>query len=159
VAFIISALIVVVFIVIVIGGVGMFKRKMMAAMYTSIIAVIILNIIEPVPSTDGGWALGILVYSIYAVPVIFIYGIFSSVISEKISFHVKKYSNVFSLVLHFLFGFAFVLPYGVIFDSTTFAQHTFGEIFFNPANFFFSIFAVIFFISDYILKRKFISGE
>ncbi|WP_088034959.1 hypothetical protein [Evansella clarkii] len=59
-AFIISALIVVVFIVIVIGGVGMFKRKMMAAMYTSIIAVIILNIIEPVPSTDGGWALGIL---------------------------------------------------------------------------------------------------
>ena len=150
----ILALIVLVFIVFAVGGDVMFKRKIMVAIYTSIMAVIVLNIIEPVPSVDGGWALGILVYSIHVVPVIFIYGIFSSAISEKISFAVGKYSNVFSLILHILFGIAFILPYGVIFVSLPFTQHTFSEIFFNYTTLLFSIFAVIFFIIDYILKRK-----
>jgi hypothetical protein len=149
------AIIVVVFIVIAIGGDVMFKRKIMVAIYTSIMAVIVLNIMEPVPPVDGGWVLGILVYSIHAVPVIFIYGIFSSAISEKISFALEKYSNVLSLILHILFGIAFVIPYGVIFVSIPFTQLTFSEIFFNYATLLFSIFAVIFFIIDYILKRKF----
>ncbi|PYZ93371.1 hypothetical protein CR194_09285 [Salipaludibacillus keqinensis] len=152
-AFFILSLIVVIFIVFAIGGDGM--RKIMVAVYTSILAVLILNIVEPVPSEDGGWVIGILAYSIHVVPIVFIYGIISSVISDRISFKVKKYSNVISLALHILFGMAFILPYGVIIESIPFTQLTFSEIFFNYATLLFSIFAFIFFSIDYILKQKF----
>lgn len=133
----------------------MFSRKIMVALYTSILAIIVLNIVEPVSSVDGGWALGILVYSTYVVPVIFIYGIIMSVISDKISFKVKKYSNIFSLALHLLFGLIFILPYGVLFESLPFLEMSLRDIFINPITILSTIFATIFFLIDYILKRGF----
>ncbi|WP_280768849.1 hypothetical protein [Salipaludibacillus daqingensis] len=153
-ALFILGLVVLIFIVFALGEDGM--RKIIVAVYTSILAVLILNIVVPVPSVDGGWVIGILAYSTHVVPVIFFYGIILSVISDMISFKVKKYSNVFSLVVHILFGIAFILPYGVIIQSTPFTQLTFIEIFFNYSTLLFSIFAVIFFSIDYILKQRLI---
>lgn len=133
----------------------MFSRKVMVALYTSILAIIVLNIVDPVPSVDGGWALGILVYSTYVVPVIFIYGIITSIISDKISFKVKNYPNISSLVLHLLFGLTFILPYGVLFESLPFLEMSLRDLFINPITILSTILATIFFLIDYILKRGF----
>lgn len=133
----------------------MFSRKVMVALYTSILAIIVLNIVDPVPSVDGGWALGILVYSTYVVPVIFIYGIITSIISDKISFKVKNYPNISSLVLHLLFGLTFILPYGILFESLPFLEMSLRDIFINPITILSTILATIFFLIDYILKRGF----
>lgn len=131
----------------------MFKRKCMAALYTSIFAIIVLNIVVPVPSIDGGWVLGILVYSTYILPIIFIYGIITSVISDKISFKVENYSNVFSLVLHIAFGIVFIFPYGTLCESLPFLEMNLSDIFINRITILSAFIATTFFLIDCILKR------
>ena len=51
----------------------MFNRKRMVALYTTIIAMIVLNVVESV--LNGGWEFGIFVFSMFVIPVIFVYGI------------------------------------------------------------------------------------
>lgn len=69
----------------------MFKRKIYIALFTSILAVIFLNIMAPVPYQDGGLILGFVVYTLCIVSIVFIYGIISSVVSDKLSIKAKKY--------------------------------------------------------------------
>ncbi|MBU9719835.1 MULTISPECIES: hypothetical protein [Bacillaceae] len=133
----------------------MFHRKIMVAIITSLIAVIVLNIVAPMSEADGGLFLGLLVYPIYIVPVVFIYGIISSVISELISAKVKSFNNALSLLLHMAFGAGFILPYGVYLESIPFTQHSFTEILLHPMTVYSTIFATIFFLIDYIVKTFF----
>lgn len=133
----------------------MFIRKVMVAVYTSIFAIIVLSIFESVPSVDGGWVLGLLIYSTYLLPVIFIYGITASILSEKLSFRFTLYPNILSLAFHLLFGLAFILPYGILFESLPFLDMSLKDIFINPITIWSVIFSIIFFFIDYILKEGF----
>lgn len=133
----------------------MHKRKVMVALCTSILAIIMLNIVAPVPLVDGGLTLGILVYATYVIPVVFIYGIITSIISDKISFKAKRYPNIFALALHMLFGLSFILPYGVLFESLPFLEMGLKDIFINPIIILSTTLATFFFFIDYIFKRGF----
>lgn len=118
-----------------------FQRKILTALITSAIAIVMLNILEPIPSSDGGWMLGILVYTIYSVPVVFIYGILCSIIADRISIKRKKFKKSFSFVLHVLFGAMFIIPYGIFleFDSSGMVLGI--------------IFSIVFYLVDVILNK------
>lgn len=133
----------------------MIKRKILVAFSTSVLAVIGLNLFEPVPFVDGGLALGILVYSSYVVPIVFIYGIVSSVIADKISLKAKKYKNPASFVFHILFGMGFILPYSIFFEYDPFPELSVINVVTDPITIFGFICSILFYIIDYILRKEF----
>lgn len=137
----------------------MFKRKIYVALFTSILAVIGLNILEPVPYQDGGIFLGIAVYSLYIVPVVFIYGIISSVTADKLSVKAKKFQEVISLVFHILFGLLFIIPYSIFYEYKPFARFNFVEVVTHPILVLCFIFSVVFFVIDRFLRKWDKSGE
>ena len=59
-----------------------------------------------------------------------------------------------SLLLHILFGFAFILPYGLYFESLPFLNMNMAEILFNPVAMLSAFFAAVYFLIDYILQTK-----
>ena len=126
----------------------MFKRKIYVALFTSILAVIGLNILEPVPYRDGGIFLGIAVYSLYIVPIVFIYGITFSVISDKLSVKAKKYQEMISLGFHIIFGALFIIPYSIFYEYKPFATLNFIEVVTHPIPVFCFILSIIFFVMD-----------
>lgn len=134
----------------------MIKRKILVAFFTSVLVVIGLNLFEPVPFVDGGLALGILVYSTYVVPIIFIYGIVLSVIADKISLKAKKYKNTASFGFHILFGMGFILPYSIFFEYDPFPELSVINVVTDPITIFGFICSILFYIIDYILRKEFI---
>lgn len=137
----------------------MFKRKIYVALFTSILAVIGLNILEPVPYQDGGIFLGIAVYSLYIVPIVFIYGIFSSVIADKLSVKAKKFQKVISLGFHILFGLLFIIPYSIFYEYKPFATFNFVEAVTHPIPVLCFVFSVVFFVIDRFSRKWDKSGE
>lgn len=133
---------------------GTFRRKMMTALFTSALSVLVLNLLDPVSSVDGGWMMGVIVYSLYIVPIMFIYGIITSVVSEKLSSKATSYRGGASLLLHMLFGFAFLLPYSLLFESLHFLSRSLVDIVIDPLTGVFVLFAVAFFFIDYLLKVR-----
>ncbi|MDV2582392.1 hypothetical protein [Alkalibacillus haloalkaliphilus] len=131
----------------------MFKRKIMAALYTSLIAIVVVSVVWPFPFENEDWVFYVFIYATYIVPVIFIYGIVASITSDKISSYTKAYPNMLSLLLHIIFGIASILPYGVLFDHLLFLDMSLSEILINPITTLSTTFAIIFFFIDYILKR------
>ena len=122
-------------------------------MYTSIFGILILFLIEPVRLSDEDFVSIFLIYSLYVVPVVFLYGILTSILSELISVKAKKYPNTVSLLLHILFGAAFILPYGILFESLPFREMSIAEILVNPVTIASTTLAGTFFFIDYVLKR------
>lgn len=137
-----------------IGGAEVFHRKLRVALYTSILAIITMNIMDPVQSGDGGLVIGIVVYSVFIVPIIFFYGIIASIVSDKISLNAKKHPTLLSFVLHILFGLLFILPYSVLFEALPFLQLNIIDILINPVTRLSMPFALTFFMIDFILKLK-----
>ena len=133
----------------------MIFRKLRSAWYTSILAVSLLLFMESVTIWDEDFISMCLIFLTYTVPVIFIYGSLSSVISEIISSKRKRHVFMSSLLLHILFGFAFILPYGLYFESLPFLNMNMAEILFNPVAMLSVFFAVVYFLIDYILQTKF----
>lgn len=132
----------------------MLSRKVLVAFYTSLLAVVGLNLFDPVPSADGGSVTGILVYSIYVVPIIFIYGITSSIISDGISRKANKYKESVSLGLHALFGVGFILPYSLFFEYHPFPELSVVNVVTHPITIFGALCSILFFAIDYILRKK-----
>lgn len=130
----------------------MFKRKIYVALFTSILAVIVLNIMAPVPYQDGGLILGFVVYSLYIVPIVFIYGIISSVISDKLSVNAKKYKEITSLGFHIFWGLFFIIPYSIFYEYKPFASLNFIEVVTHPIPVLCFVLSVVFFIIDRILR-------
>lgn len=137
----------------------MFKRKIYVALFTSILAVIVLNIMAPVPYQDGGLFLGFVVYSLYIVPIVFIYGIISSVVSDKLGVKAKKYKEITSLGFHIFGGLFFIIPYSIFYEYKPFASLNFIEVATHPIPVLCFVFSVVFFIIDRILRYRNRQGE
>src|SRR5699024_2640200 len=131
----------------------MLLRKVWAAFYTSILTIAGFNIVYPFHSADGGLVSGILIYSIYVVPIIFIYGIISSLISDGIGRKVKKYKESVSFFLHVLFGLGFILPYGLFFEYDPIPELNFVNVISHTVTILGALCAILFFVIDYILRR------
>ena len=132
----------------------MFKRKIYVALFTSIFAVIVLNIMAPVPYQDGGLFLGFVVYSLYIVPIVFIYGIISSVVSDKLSVKAKQYKEITSLGFHILLGLFFIIPYSIFYEYKPFVSLNFIEVATHPIPVLCFVFSVVFFIIDRVLRNR-----
>lgn len=132
----------------------MFKRKVYVALFTSILAVIVLNIMEPVPYQDGGVFLGFAIYSLYIIPIVFVYGIFSSVVSDRLSAKSKKLKEMKLLALHILLGLLFILPYSIFYEYKPFVSLHFIEIATHPIPVLCFVFSVVYFSLDRIIRNK-----
>ncbi len=134
----------------------MFYRKLYVAFYTSILAVTTLFIIEPIQAVDGGIMMAILVYGSFVVPAVYIYGILTSMIAEKIGSKVEKEWVTFGI--HFLFGLGFIIPYYFIFDPQTIFQLSLAEMMTDSITWLGALFSIIFYFIDRLLKRKELVG-
>lgn len=137
-----------------IGGAEVFHRKLWVALFTSILAIITMNILEFVPSDEGSLFVGIIVYSAFILPVIFFYGVMASILSDKISLNAKNYPTLFSFALHLLFGLLFILPYGVLFEGLPFLHLNIVDSLINPVTGLSVSFALTFFVFDHMLKLR-----
>ncbi|MBS4221785.1 hypothetical protein [Lederbergia citrea] len=90
-----------------------------------------------------------LVYSMYVVPIIFIYGIITSMFAENIGFKVKKYKNTLTFLFHIVFGIGFTLPISVL-EPTILNGGFFNFITINGL-----ICSITFFAIDYVFRKKF----
>lgn len=89
----------------------MLGRKVFSALVVSIcislflaIALIILN---------GPWEpfiMLIFIFSIYVVPVVFVFGVLTSILAERFSAKYTGFSQLVSLALHIGFGLLFFIP-------------------------------------------------
>lgn len=136
----------------------MLLRKILAACCTSIAAVVSLTIVEfsneSFSAEDGELFFVIAAYSIYAVPVVFIYGILSSLIAEGVSGKIANFKNAASLGLHMLFGAGFILPYSLFFEYQSFPELSAVYIVTHPVTVFGALFSILFFIFDYMFGKK-----
>ena len=132
----------------------MVKRKVYVAFFTSILAVIGLNVMEPVPDQEGGLFLGFVVYSLYIVPIVFIYGIICPVVSDTLSVKAKKHTEIISFGFHILFGLLFILPYSIFYEYKPFTSLHFTEIITHPISVLCFMFPVVFFSIDRMLRNK-----
>lgn len=122
----------------------MFIRKVKAAAYTSIFALVFSFIIFPIPMVDGGLLIALLVYPVYVLPVVFIWGVGFSILADKLA---KK--PALSFFLHLFFGALFPPIFGLVFESLSIKD-------LGPDLFilFTTILGGIFYGIDYFLKRR-----
>lgn len=132
----------------------MLVRKMKVALFTSLFAILGINLVLPVPKLDGGLFLGLLVYPVYLVPLVFVYGIAASSLSDWIGSRAKKCAKILSLFLHIFFGVIFPLVFGLLFESLSLADFGLKEIFLAPIAILSMVLAGLFFIIDLFLKRR-----
>ncbi|MGG4549709.1 hypothetical protein ABER02_18350 [Rossellomorea marisflavi] len=103
----------------------MLPRKIMSACISGPIFAIILALVNPNPFEEpitpfwdyaSSITLATPAYLLYSFPVILIYGVITSVISDKLASMVRsatnRYETVLSCVLHLLFGLV-LLPYSL----------------------------------------------
>lgn len=128
-------------------------RKLKVALFTYLLAIVGMNIVQPVPSVDGGLLMGLLVYPVYLLPLVFLYGILCSILVDQIVLSFKSHFVLASLFLHVFFGLLCPIVYGWLFESLALADLTFKDIFLNPIAILSMVLAVIFFTIDLILKR------
>ncbi|EPE61577.1 putative membrane protein [Exiguobacterium sp. S17] len=128
----------------------MFYQKIQSAFFALFIIPFIL------PLTFSG-ALGlsywqsVVVYVLYGIPVVFLYGTLTSMISDYISQKTPLRSKrVTSFFMHLVCGWLFVVPYGLFFDPSIFES---GLL--NFASSLGILSAAIFFIVDQLLGHYF----
>src|SRR5699024_4970112 len=140
------------------AGCHMFTRKIFAAIIVSFIAIPCLTLVESFYDSfsveDGELILVLFFYSIYFIPIIFIYGIIISLIAEKISRKVTQFKQLVSFGLHLLGGAGFIIPYILFIEYNLFPVLTVLTVITHPVNIFSALFAIIFIEIDNILSRK-----
>jgi hypothetical protein len=96
--------------------------KITAAFISSLILVLFLPTILPV-LMEASYFENVLIYVLYGVPTIFTYGILASILADSLSRKLNvQFEKILSLLFHFLFGMAFVIPYGIYFDRSVFTE-------------------------------------
>ncbi|KYG29245.1 hypothetical protein [Alkalihalobacillus trypoxylicola] len=125
-------------------------QKIIVAFISSIILVLFLPVIFPILEKTSYFQ-NVIFYAIFLTPVIFIYGILTSLLSDFLAVkYSRNYERTASFFFHILFGIAFILPYSMIFDSSIF-----DEGLFNFATIAGPLCAIIFFgINELVLKVK-----
>ncbi len=125
----------------------MIVPKLMVACLSSIVLSFSLPVFMPV-FEDFTYFQNVFMYVFYASPIIFTYGIMTSIFSEflsqRMTFKIKK---ITSFLMHLMFGAFFVFPYGLIFDLSVFTE---GTINFATVMGVFSAF-IFFVINEFIL--------
>lgn len=132
----------------------MLSRKFFVAVYLSLLAILSLTLFESFSVKDGELFTVIFAYSIYVVPIVFVYGITSSLIAEVISKKMINFKRSVSLGLHIFFGAGFILPYSLFFEYQPFPELNVIKVVTHPVTVFGTLFSILFFILDYILKKK-----
>src|SRR5699024_7083736 len=125
------------------------QRKIIAAFFTTIFAVVGLIIAFTMSISDGELMLGILVYSSFSAPIIFIYGITTSIISDNLSTKAKMFRKTLSFFIHMVFGIGFIFPFSIIepvfLEDGLLNVVTVGGLFCS----------VIFYCIDFVLEKHF----
>lgn len=133
----------------------MFGRKVFTAFYTSFLLIAFLNILVPVPAEDGGLFTGVLVYSIYVVAIVYIYGILTSMIADQISLKAKTHKTRLSFGLHLLFGIMFIIPYSLFIEYDPIPEISIMNVLTYPITMLgLGSSALFFFIDRILLKRE-----
>ncbi|MGG0381497.1 hypothetical protein ABEY69_00545 [Priestia filamentosa] len=120
----------------------MFKRKILTALITSILSVIIISFITPTDSFFGevhNYWKSVLqsppVFSVYVFPAVFLYGLPVSLLIEKITTKMEAGQLQFSIIGYAFFG---VLPFFLLWYFTIYSLGI----------------SLLFYLVDYILSKK-----
>lgn len=128
----------------------MLFQKIQAALLSLFIIPFVLPLVLPDAFELPYWQ-SVLVYALFALPVVFLYGttmsLLSEYLSEKTPFRSKRMT---SLMFHLIAGWLFVLPYGLLFDLSIFETGVF-----NFASLLGVLSAAVFFIIDQLLGHYF----
>ncbi|MFL0363878.1 hypothetical protein ACH0BF_12745 [Pseudobacillus sp. 179-B 2D1 NHS] len=119
-----------------IGGIHILQRKIVSATISGTLFTVLLSLIEPNPfgkpiNSTGEYLFAVVsiftLYMMYTFPAILLYGVFTSIISDKVGEFIsikikrKKAEFVVSAMLHVLFGLIlrwFSLGASILFFST-----------------------------------------
>lgn len=126
----------------------MFYHKIQSAFFTLFIIPFILPLAFN-GALDSSYWQSVTVYFLYGIPVVFLYGTFTSMISDYISQKTPLRSKrVTSFFMHLVCGWLFVVPYGLLFDPSIFES---GLL--NFASLLGILSATVFFLVDQLLGR------
>ncbi|MFY9946736.1 MULTISPECIES: hypothetical protein [unclassified Exiguobacterium] len=104
----------------------MFFQKIQSALISLFIIPFVLPLFFPY-ALDLSYGPSVAVYLLYAIPIVFIYGTFTSILSEYISQKTPfRSKRVTSFVFHLIAGWLFVVPYGLLFDPSIFETGIFN---------------------------------
>ncbi|WP_445001624.1 hypothetical protein [Exiguobacterium alkaliphilum] len=128
----------------------MLFQKIQASLFSLFIIPFVLPLVLPDAFELPYWQ-SVLVYALFALPVVFLYGttmsLLSEYLSEKTPFRSKRMT---SLMFHLIAGWLFVLPYGLLFDLSIFETGVF-----NFASLLGVLSVAVFFIIDQLLGHYF----
>ncbi|TCI21951.1 hypothetical protein EVJ33_05825 [Exiguobacterium sp. SL-10] len=128
----------------------MFYQKIQSALISLFIIPFVLPFLFP-DALELSYGPSVAIYLLYAIPIVFTYGTFMSLISEynsqKTPFRSKRMT---SLVFHLIAGWLFVIPYGLLFDLSIFETG-----FFNFASLLGVSSALVFYMVDQLLGHHF----
>ncbi|MCC5892717.1 hypothetical protein [Exiguobacterium sp.] len=128
----------------------MLFQKIQSALFSLFIIPFVLPLVLPDAFELSYWQ-SVLVYALFAVPVVFLYGttisLLSEYLSEKTPFRSKRMTSLF---YHLIGGWLFVIPYGLLFDPSIFESGLF-----NFASLIGLMSATLFFITDQLLGHYF----
>ncbi|WP_214843038.1 hypothetical protein [Exiguobacterium sp. s150] len=128
----------------------MLFQKIQAALFSLFIIPFVLPLVLLDAFELPYWH-SVLVYALFALPVVFLYGttmsLLSEYLNEKTPFRSKRMT---SLMFHLIAGWLFVLPYGLLFDLSIFETGVF-----NFASLLGVLSAAVFFIIDQLLGHYF----
>ncbi|MCT4783566.1 MULTISPECIES: hypothetical protein [Exiguobacterium] len=126
----------------------MLFQKIQSALFSLFIIPFVIPLVLPDAFELSYWQ-SVLVYALFAVPVVFLYGTTMSLLSEYLSkktpFRSKRMTSLF---YHLIGGWLFVVPYGLLFDPSIFEM---GVL--NFASVIGLVSATLFFAVDRLLQR------
>lgn len=102
------------------GGRLVLFQKIQSALISLFIIPVVLPFLFP-EALGLSYGPSVAIYLLYAIPIVFIYGTFMSLLSEYISQKTPFRSKwMTSLVFHLIAGWLFVLSYRLLFDPSIF---------------------------------------
>lgn len=131
----------------------MLRRKVFTALIVSTLSIISMNFILPIFDEAEDFVFGFIIYASYFIPVIFIYGIATSIISDGIGFKAKKHKEAIAFGLHILFGIGFIISYSIGIEYNSITLLTLVEIAKHPITLAGFLLSIIFYFVDRVLKR------
>ena len=109
---------------------NMMKRKLLAAALTIITVLIGYSLILALYDRSGfsTFSLSFFFLSLWIVPIIMIYGLPVSFLSEKLTKGLSKFWRITTaFVIHVSFGAVFIFIYGALFENNVNIFHEFSE--------------------------------
>jgi glucan phosphoethanolaminetransferase (alkaline phosphatase superfamily) len=106
------------------------KRKLLAATFTSITLLVGFALILALydSSSYSTFFLSFFFLSLWIVPIIIIYGLPVSFLSEKLTKNLSKFWRITTaFVIHVSFGAGFIFIYGALFENNVNIFHEFNE--------------------------------